>query len=34
MLQTEAFKTRLENLGGYETGLTGQIMHPGVRLGE
>ena len=34
MLQTEAFKARLENLGGYETGLTGQIMHPGVRLGE
>ena len=34
MLQTKAFKARLENLGGYETGLTGQIMHPGVRLGE
>lgn len=34
MLQTDAFKTRLENLGGYETRLTGQIMRPGVRLGE
>ncbi len=34
MLQRDAFKARLENLGGYETGLTGQIMQPGVRLGE
>ena len=34
MLLTDAFKARLENLGGYETRLTGRIMRPGVRLGE
>ena len=34
MLLADAFKTRLENLGGYETRLTGWIMRPGVRLGE
>ncbi|MEE0814427.1 MAG: substrate-binding domain-containing protein, partial [Desulfovibrio fairfieldensis] len=34
MLLADAFKTRLENLGGYETRLTGRIMRPGVRLGE
>ena len=34
MLLTDAFKTRLENLGGYETRLTGRTMRPGVRLGE
>lgn len=34
MLQNSVFKARLESLGGYETGLTGQIMHPGVGLGE
>lgn len=34
MLQSGVFKARLESLGGYETGLTGQIMQPGVGLGE
>jgi len=30
---TQAFKERIEKLGGYETALTGRIMEPGQGLG-
>lgn len=33
LLRNDAFKKRIEALGGYETPLTGQIMRPGVKLG-
>ncbi|SKA95649.1 putative molybdopterin biosynthesis protein [Paucidesulfovibrio gracilis DSM 16080] len=32
LIGTEAFKQRINNLGGYETTLTGQTMHPGQGL--
>lgn len=34
LLQSPTFKARIEALGGYETSLTGQIMTPGIGLGE
>ena len=33
LLASAAFRTRIEGLGGYEVGLTGQVMKPGVKLG-
>lgn len=33
LLQTPTFKTRIAELGGYETTLTGQIMTRGIKLG-
>jgi putative molybdopterin biosynthesis protein len=33
LIRSEAFKARIEALGGYETSLTGRIMEPGVGLG-
>jgi putative molybdopterin biosynthesis protein len=33
LIRSEAFKARIEALGGYETALTGRIMEPGVGLG-
>ncbi len=34
LIQTPAFKQKITTLGGYETTLTGQIMQPGVGLGD
>lgn len=33
LIRSEAFKARIEALGGYETALTGRIMEPGMGLG-
>lgn len=33
LLESDAFKTSIEALGGYETTLTGQVMKPGIGLG-
>lgn len=33
LLESEAFRARIEGLGGYETALTGQVMRPGIKLG-
>lgn len=33
LLESAAFKARIEGLGGYETSLTGQVMQPGIKLG-
>ena len=33
LLESSAFMERIKALGGYETGLTGQVMRPGVKLG-
>ena len=34
LLATAAFQDKIKELGGYETGLTGQVMRPGLGLGE
>ena len=34
LLESPAFKARIEGLGGYETTLTGQVMRPGIKLGD
>lgn len=34
LLESDAFRQRIEGLGGYETTLTGQIMKPGIKLGD
>jgi putative molybdopterin biosynthesis protein len=33
LLNTEQFQNKIQGLGGYETGLTGQVMQPGMGLG-
>ena len=33
LIRSEAFKARIEALGGYETALTGRMMEPGMGLG-
>jgi putative molybdopterin biosynthesis protein len=34
LLTTAEFQDKIKELGGYETGLTGQVMRPGLGLGE
>lgn len=33
LIRTEDFQEKIRLLGGYETGMTGQVMHPGMGLG-